>query len=275
MIGETWVGFGVRRIPGCGRAFCGRGATTWHASCHGCGRGARDPPQRIRVRRRVRRGAISCTGGGDLCRRLADAGFETHFAPVTTVLHAGAASTRSRPPACVGIALRTASLPPPARVAAQGGGDLEHAPRPRVARWHGTCCALASRGTVTSVSPPPPVACGSKAGSPRRCLWNREPPAAARGSVRAPPRRPARRRRGRFTALRGARRTSHLVLLHLDSGEAPSTLTSKRVCAVHSVLRPAARVDEATAVCRRRPAWRSLRAAEWGVPQLRRASAAH
>jgi GT2 family glycosyltransferase len=32
----------------------------------------------------------------DLCRRLAAAGLETHYTPVTTVVHAGGSSTRTR-----------------------------------------------------------------------------------------------------------------------------------------------------------------------------------
>ena len=56
----------------------------------------------------IRRSAFDAVGGfderyfmyweeADLCRRLAGAGFETHYAPVTTVLHARSASTAKQP----------------------------------------------------------------------------------------------------------------------------------------------------------------------------------
>jgi GT2 family glycosyltransferase len=97
LVGDTGLHRLVRRLPG----LRGRFLRTW----------AHDVPRAVPWLRgaalAIRRNAFEAAGGFDedffmyweevdLCRRLAEAGFQTHYAPVTTVLHAGAASTSKR-----------------------------------------------------------------------------------------------------------------------------------------------------------------------------------
>jgi GT2 family glycosyltransferase len=98
LMGDVGLESVVRRIPGLRARFL----RTWSHDV------ARTVPWVVGAALAVRRSAFESVGGFDeryfmyweevdLCRRLADAGFETHFAPVTTVVHAGAASTTSQP----------------------------------------------------------------------------------------------------------------------------------------------------------------------------------
>lgn len=94
LLGETGLHLLLRRIPVLRDRF-------WRTWSH---KSAQAVPWVLGAALAVRRTAFEAVGGFDedffmygedvdLCRRLQDAGFETHFAPVTTVGHAGGAST--------------------------------------------------------------------------------------------------------------------------------------------------------------------------------------
>jgi N-acetylglucosaminyl-diphospho-decaprenol L-rhamnosyltransferase len=97
LLAETGLHLVVRRLPGIRERFF----RTW----------SHDLPQRVPwvlgAALAIRRSAFEAVGGfdtgffmygeeSDLCRRLERAGYEIHYAPVTSVVHIGAASTRSR-----------------------------------------------------------------------------------------------------------------------------------------------------------------------------------
>jgi GT2 family glycosyltransferase len=95
LLGETGLHLCVRRIPGLRQAF-------WRTWTHDR---ARVVPWLVGAALAVRREPFEAVGGFDesyfmyseevdLCWRLRQAGYQIHFAPVTTVVHAGDASTR-------------------------------------------------------------------------------------------------------------------------------------------------------------------------------------
>jgi GT2 family glycosyltransferase len=97
LLGETGLHLLVRRIPALRERF-------WRTWSHDA---ARPVPWVLGAVLAIRRSAFDAVGGFDdaffmygeevdLCRRLERAGFETHFAPVTTVVHLGGASTAKR-----------------------------------------------------------------------------------------------------------------------------------------------------------------------------------
>jgi GT2 family glycosyltransferase len=97
ILGESGLHHVVRRIPLLSELFL----RTWsHAE-------ARRVPWVLGAALAIQRSAFDMVGGFDdayfmygeevdLCRRLERAGFETHYAPVTTVVHVGGASTRKQ-----------------------------------------------------------------------------------------------------------------------------------------------------------------------------------
>jgi N-acetylglucosaminyl-diphospho-decaprenol L-rhamnosyltransferase len=97
-VGETGLHLLIERIPLLRECFY----RTWsHAR-------ARRVPWVLGAALAIRRSACEAVGGFDpayfmyreevdLCRRLEAAGFETHYAPVTTIQHVGGASTAKRP----------------------------------------------------------------------------------------------------------------------------------------------------------------------------------
>ncbi|HEV2784771.1 MAG TPA: glycosyltransferase family 2 protein [Solirubrobacteraceae bacterium] len=98
LLGESGLHLLVRAIPGL-RA---RSLRTWSHDR------ARRVPWVLGAALAIRRDAWASVAGFDeayfmygeeldLSRRLATVGYETHYAPVTTVMHVGAASTRRRP----------------------------------------------------------------------------------------------------------------------------------------------------------------------------------
>jgi N-acetylglucosaminyl-diphospho-decaprenol L-rhamnosyltransferase len=99
-IAETGLHLLIGRIPLLRERFY----RTWsHAA-------ARRVPWVLGAALAIRRSAFEAVGGFDpgyfmygeevdLCRRLETAGFETHYAPVTTIVHLGGASTDKRPEA--------------------------------------------------------------------------------------------------------------------------------------------------------------------------------
>ena len=98
LLGETGLHLLTRRVP----YLSERSLRTWRHDV------ARAVPWVLGAALAIRREAFEAVGGFDegfflygeevdLCRRLAAAGYETHFAPVTTVVHVGGASTRQRP----------------------------------------------------------------------------------------------------------------------------------------------------------------------------------
>jgi N-acetylglucosaminyl-diphospho-decaprenol L-rhamnosyltransferase len=102
VLGETPLHLLVRRIPGLRERF-------WRTWSHDV---ARPVPWVLGAALAIRRAAFDSVAGFDesyflyseevdLCRRLATAGFEVHYAPVTTVVHFGGESTRQ-----VGEAMR-------------------------------------------------------------------------------------------------------------------------------------------------------------------------
>ncbi len=97
LFGESGLHLLVRRIPWLRECFY----RTWSH------RSARRVPSVLGAALAIRRSAFEAVGGFDtsffmygeevdLCRRLEAAGFATHFAPVTTVVHLGGASTGAR-----------------------------------------------------------------------------------------------------------------------------------------------------------------------------------
>jgi GT2 family glycosyltransferase len=97
LVGDTGLHLLIRRFPNLRERFL----RTWAHDA------ARAVPWLRGAALGIRRSAFEAVGGFDedffmyweevdLCRRLAAAGFETHYAPVTTVVHAGAASTSQR-----------------------------------------------------------------------------------------------------------------------------------------------------------------------------------
>lgn len=97
LLGESGMHLVVRRLP----LLRERLYRTWSHS------GARRVPWVVGAAMAIRRSAFERVNGFDesyfmygeevdLCRRLERAGFETHFAPVTTVVHRGQASSGSR-----------------------------------------------------------------------------------------------------------------------------------------------------------------------------------
>ena len=95
VLGETGLHRLVRRIPGLRERFL----RTWRHDV------ARPVPWVLGAALAIRRAPFELVGGFDesyflyseevdLCRRLKTAGFETHYAPVTTVVHYGGESTR-------------------------------------------------------------------------------------------------------------------------------------------------------------------------------------
>jgi N-acetylglucosaminyl-diphospho-decaprenol L-rhamnosyltransferase len=98
LMGDTGLHLLVRRMPGLRERFL----RTWSHDA------ARPVPWLRGAALAIRRSAFEAVGGFDeryfmyyeevdLCRRLAAAGLQTHFAPVTDVVHARAASTRKHP----------------------------------------------------------------------------------------------------------------------------------------------------------------------------------
>jgi GT2 family glycosyltransferase len=98
LVGETGAHLAIRAIP----VVRERLLRTWSHDR------SRRVPWVLGAALAIRRDAWATVGGFDeaffmygeevdLSQRLAHAGFETHFAPVTTVLHVGGASTRGRP----------------------------------------------------------------------------------------------------------------------------------------------------------------------------------
>jgi GT2 family glycosyltransferase len=98
LLGETGLHLLTRRLP----YLSERSLRTWRHDV------ARAVPWVLGAALAIRREAFAAVGGFDegfflygeevdLCRRLAAAGYETHFAPVTSVVHVGGASTRQRP----------------------------------------------------------------------------------------------------------------------------------------------------------------------------------
>lgn len=98
LLGESGLHLLVRRAP----LLRERSWRTWRHDA------ARPVPWVLGAALAIRREPFEAVGGFDerffmygeevdLCRRLHDAGHETHFAPVTTVVHLGAASTATRP----------------------------------------------------------------------------------------------------------------------------------------------------------------------------------
>ncbi|HVF79937.1 MAG TPA: glycosyltransferase family 2 protein [Solirubrobacteraceae bacterium] len=94
LLGESGLHLLVRRVP----VLRERLLRTWSHDV------ARPVPWVLGAALAIRREPFEAVGGFDeaffmygeevdLCRRLREAGFETHFAPVTTVLHLGGAST--------------------------------------------------------------------------------------------------------------------------------------------------------------------------------------
>lgn len=94
LMGDTGLHRIVRRIPG----LRGRFLRTWAHDA------ARVVPWVSGAALAIRRSAFEAVGGFDeryfmyweevdLCRRMAAAGFQTHYAPVTTIVHARSAST--------------------------------------------------------------------------------------------------------------------------------------------------------------------------------------
>lgn len=94
LLGESGLHLLVRRVP----VLRERVLRTWRHD------DARPVPWVLGAALAIRREPFEAVGGFDeayfmygeevdLCRRLREAGFETHFAPVTTVLHLGGAST--------------------------------------------------------------------------------------------------------------------------------------------------------------------------------------
>jgi N-acetylglucosaminyl-diphospho-decaprenol L-rhamnosyltransferase len=99
LLRETGLHVIVRRLPVLRERFY---QTSSHAA-------ARRVPWVLGAALAIRRSAFETVGGFDttyflyddevdLCRRLENEGFETHFAPVTTVVHLGGASTSTRWP---------------------------------------------------------------------------------------------------------------------------------------------------------------------------------
>jgi GT2 family glycosyltransferase len=97
LLGESGMHLLLRRVP----FLRERSYRTWSHTT------ARWVPWVLGAALAIRRSAFDAVGGFDaryfmygeevdLCRRLARAGFETHFAPVTTVVHLGGASTGKR-----------------------------------------------------------------------------------------------------------------------------------------------------------------------------------
>src|SRR5205807_4308376 len=97
LLGETGMHLVVRRVP----VLRERLHRTWSHTA------ARRVPWVVGASLAIRRRAFEQVGGFDeayfmyweevdLCRRLEREGFETHFAPVTTVVHLGEASTGDR-----------------------------------------------------------------------------------------------------------------------------------------------------------------------------------
>jgi N-acetylglucosaminyl-diphospho-decaprenol L-rhamnosyltransferase len=97
LLGETGLHLLVRRVP----VLLERSLRTWSYDV------ARRVPWVLGAALAIRRTAFDAVGGFDegffmygeemdLCRRLAAAGLATHYAPVTTVVHAGGSSTRTR-----------------------------------------------------------------------------------------------------------------------------------------------------------------------------------
>jgi GT2 family glycosyltransferase len=97
LLGETGLHLLVRRIPALRERF-------WRTWRHDR---ARVVPWVLGAALAMRRDAFDAVGGFDdayfmygedvdLCRRLAAAGFETHYAPVATVVHLSGQSTRTR-----------------------------------------------------------------------------------------------------------------------------------------------------------------------------------
>lgn len=100
LLGETGLHLLVRRLPLLRERY-------WRTWSHDA---ARRVPWVLGAALAIRRTAFAAVGGFDeeffmygedvdLCRRLHDAGFEIHSAPVTTVTHLGGASTGKRPAA--------------------------------------------------------------------------------------------------------------------------------------------------------------------------------
>jgi len=98
LMGDTGLHLLVRRLPAVRERFL----RTWAHDR------ARAVPWVTGAALAIRRDAFEAVGGfderyfmyyeeADLCRRLAHAGYETHFAPVTTVVHARSASTHQQP----------------------------------------------------------------------------------------------------------------------------------------------------------------------------------
>jgi N-acetylglucosaminyl-diphospho-decaprenol L-rhamnosyltransferase len=97
LLGESGMHLVIRRVP----LLRERLYRTWSHTA------ARRVPWVVGAAVAIRRGPFERVGGFDetyfmyweevdLCRRLEREGFETHFAPVTTVVHVGQASTLSR-----------------------------------------------------------------------------------------------------------------------------------------------------------------------------------
>jgi GT2 family glycosyltransferase len=98
LLGETGLHLLTSRLP----YLSERSLRTWRHDV------ARPVPWVLGAALAIRREAFEAIGGFDegfflygeevdLCRRLAAAGYETHFAPVTSVVHVGGASTRLHP----------------------------------------------------------------------------------------------------------------------------------------------------------------------------------